>query len=135
MIISGQVTFRDNMGRFMGLCDAAARTSAEELARQMEKRAKRNAPSGPGRTDYGRRPKLRPSIHALVLGRAWWAVRADTGHAEAIEEGAGPHMIPNAFGRGIPVLHPGNAAQPYLLPAYEAARRSWQRILARNYPG
>lgn len=135
MIVSAQVTFRDNMGRFMGLCDAAARTSAEELAKQMQARARRRAPSGPPRDDYDRREKLRPSIHALVLGRAWWAVRADAGHAEAIEKGAGAHMIPNAFGRGVPVLHPGNAAHPYLMPAYEAARASWRRILAANYPG
>jgi hypothetical protein len=135
MIVSAQVTFRDNMGRFMGLCDAAARTSAEELAQQMERRAKRRAPSGPARDDYGRRMKLRPSISAVILGRAWWAVVARAEHAEAIEKGAGPHMIPNAFGRGVPVLHPGNAAQPYLLPSYEAARASWRRILAKNYPG
>jgi hypothetical protein len=30
---------------------------------------------------------------------------------------AAPHWIPNAFGRGVPVLHPGNAAQPYVRPA------------------
>lgn len=47
--------------------------------------------------------------------------RAD--HAAPVEVGASPHEIPNAWGRGITVEHPGTKAQPYLRPAVYRARR------------
>lgn len=34
-----------------------------------------------------------------------------------VEYGTRPHMIPNAFGLGITVHHPGTEAQPFLRPA------------------
>lgn len=34
-----------------------------------------------------------------------------------VEYGTRPHWIPNAFGWGITVWHPGTQAQPYLRPA------------------
>lgn len=38
-----------------------------------------------------------------------------------VEQGTdGPYPIPNAFGWGITVMHPGNAPQPYLGPAFDA---------------
>lgn len=37
-----------------------------------------------------------------------------------VEEGtAGPYPIPNAFGWGITVMHPGNTPRPYLGPAFD----------------
>lgn len=48
---------------------------------------------------------------------------ADTDYAAAVELGASPHEIPNAWGRGITVEHPGTKAQPYLRPAVYRARR------------
>lgn len=37
-----------------------------------------------------------------------------------VEEGTdGPYPIPNAFGWGITVMHPGNAPQPYMGPAFD----------------
>jgi hypothetical protein len=47
--------------------------------------------------------------------------RAD--HAAAVELGARAHEIPNAWGRGITVHHPGTKAQTYLRPAVYRARR------------
>lgn len=47
---------------------------------------------------------------------------ADAEYAAAQELGAQPHTIPNAWGRGVPVEHPGNAAQPYLRPAAYQSR-------------
>lgn len=44
-------------------------------------------------------------------------LRADAPHAAAVELGSSPHEIPNAWGRGITVQHPGGPAQPYLRPA------------------
>lgn len=50
-------------------------------------------------------------------------VRAGAGHAAAQEMGASPHPIPNAFGSGQTVQHPGNVEQPYLRPALYQNRR------------
>lgn len=135
MIVSTEFHFRDNMGRFMAACDAAAVRSAEEIGDLMERRARGLAPSGPARSDYGRRMKLKPSIGTRHVDLKTVAIFARAQHAGAIEEGAGPHLIPNAFGRGITVLHPGNGAQPFLMPAYDAAVAAWRTILSRNYPG
>lgn len=52
-------------------------------------------------------------------------ITADTPYAAAQEFGAEEHLIEHAFGRdgwaGI-VVHPGNAAQPYLRPALNTKR-------------
>lgn len=73
--------------------------------------AKRYAPKDTG--------ELIESIEAVPkLGVVY--VRAD--HWAAQEYGAQPHEIPNAFGRGITVEHPGNGAQPYMRPALYTKR-------------
>jgi hypothetical protein len=40
-----------------------------------------------------------------------------------VEYGTRPHLIPNAFGWGITVRHPGTRAQPFLRPAAYKPRR------------
>lgn len=55
-----------------------------------------------------------------ALGRVYVTAR----HWAAQEYGARPHPIPNAFGRGFTVQHPGNAAQPYMRPALFTKRGS-----------
>lgn len=40
-----------------------------------------------------------------------------------VEFGTRPHLIPNAFGLGITVWHPGTEAQPFLRPAAYTKRR------------
>lgn len=44
-------------------------------------------------------------------------LHADTEYAAAVEMGSAPHDIPNAWGTGHTVRHPGGPAQPYLRPA------------------
>ncbi len=46
--------------------------------------------------------------------------RAGMEYAAGIEMGNLPHTIPNAFGKGITVHHPGNAPMPFMEPAKEA---------------
>lgn len=41
-------------------------------------------------------------------------VEATADYAAAVHEGAVPHDIRNAFGRGETVRHPGNKAQPWM---------------------
>lgn len=135
MIVSAEFHFRDHFGRFISAMDAAAHASAEDMGDLMYRRAYHAAPDGPARSDYGRRRKLKPSIGIVWIDLKTVAVRATAQHAQAIEEGAGPHLIPNAFGRGITVLHPGNMADPFLRTGYLAVQRQWRGILDRNYPG
>lgn len=48
---------------------------------------------------------------------------ADTEYAAAVELGSEAHEIPNAWGTGRTVMHPGGPAQPYLRPAVYQQRR------------
>lgn len=48
---------------------------------------------------------------------------ANTDYAAAVELGSEPHEIPNAWGTGRTVMHPGGPAQPYLRPAVYQQRR------------
>lgn len=55
------------------------------------------------------------SIHDLAF-----EVGPEVSYGGYVEEGtAGPYPIPNAFGWGITVMHPGNSPQPYLAPAFD----------------
>ncbi len=74
--------------------------------------ARRNAPVDTGEL-----------MASLYVDHGAGRIGAHADHAAAQELGAGPHPIPNAFGRGITVEHPGNQAQPYLRPAVYRARR------------
>lgn len=40
-------------------------------------------------------------------------------YGDFVEQGTAPHLIPNAFGWGITVHHPGTPAEPYLAPAFD----------------
>lgn len=141
--ISLQVKDRDQFGRFIAMCDQAARDAAEEIADVGARSARVRAPSGPARADYGRRPKLRRSIKGYARGKtAHWSV--DTPHAMPQEFGAGPHRITgNPFlafkgRRGTvvtkSVMHPGNKPQPYMRPAVDMVRARMLSILRKHYP-
>jgi hypothetical protein len=79
-------------------------------------------------------------------------------HALAIEHGAAPHDIPanvrfywdkvgrmwmppevyqrvTGFPGADPIHHPGNAAQPFLRPAYEQVMAGMGARMRRFYPG
>lgn len=48
-----------------------------------------------------------------------------------VEEGTdGPYEIPNAFGWGITVIHPGNRPQPYMAPAFDRNLVGFEAALA-----
>jgi len=69
------------------------------------------------------------STHIVVSDDATRVVALGAGlppNADApayVEYGTRPHPIPNAFGWGITVHHPGTEAQPYLRPAAYKRRR------------
>lgn len=52
-------------------------------------------------------------------------------YGDYVEQGThGPYLIPNAFGLGITVEHPGEAAQPYLGPAFDVVEPGLTNALA-----
>lgn len=59
--------------------------------------------------------------HRVVASGAGRPPNADA--PAYVEFGTRPHLISNAFGRGITVMHPGTPAQPYLRPAAYKRRR------------
>lgn len=132
--VSNQIQMRDQWGRYEALLDEAGIRTAEALVEHAANDAADRAPVGPGRKDYGRRPKLNTVVEPVMTSPKVGVIRVAAGHAGAQEHGAEPHWIPNAFGLGITVLHPGNPAQPYIRPAILALKRVALAIAKRYYP-
>lgn len=133
--VSNQIYMRDNFGRFEAILDEAGVRTAAAMVEAAADDAADRAPVGPGRKDYGRRPKLNTVVIPVMTSPKVGVIVVRTGHGSSQEHGARPHWIPNAFGMGVPVLHPGNAAQPYVRPAILALRRKAIAIAKRFYPG
>lgn len=89
------------------------------LAEQVAQDASRYAPEDTGYL----------STHIVVSrdGRRVTALGAGTPPNEEapvyVEYGTRPHPIPNAFGHGVTVMHPGTDAQPFMRPAAYKRRR------------
>lgn len=153
---SNRVIARNGIGQFIRDCEGAATRTVQRASERGAKLSKTFAPIG--HKPDPRTIPLRESIFSEVLGRtsAHWVATAR--HALPIEFGAGPHDIPGnpalsffweAAGRmwipasefyGIPGLqdivhHPGNAAQPYLRPAYNIVMGQIMSIAKSEYPG
>lgn len=54
---------------------------------------------------------------SIDVDHAAGRLHADAPYAAAVELGSKAHEIPNAWGTGRTVMHPGGPAQPYLRPA------------------
>jgi hypothetical protein len=54
---------------------------------------------------------------SIDVDHAAGTLHADTEYAAAVEMGSEAHEIPNAWGTGRTVTHPGGPPQPYLRPA------------------
>ncbi len=128
------VQYRDRSGRFAKLLEAGDAGMARDMVETTARFAHEGAPVGPARADYDRREKLSGSIEHRMTSATAGVVHARAGHAGPQELGAGPHLIPNAFGSGQPVMHPGNAPQPYLRPALTKLRPLIPGMLKRWYP-
>lgn len=128
------VQYRNNLGRFAKLIEHGSEGMARDMVETTADFAHEGAPVGPARSDYGRREKLSGSIEGHMTSATAGVVKAHAGHAGPQELGAGPHEIPNAFGSGHPVMHPGNAPQPYLRPALERLRPLIPGMLRKWYP-
>jgi hypothetical protein len=122
--------------------------AGEQTARELEKigsaTAHALAPDGPGRDDYGRRPKLSTNIRTKWTGpKSFWII-IDAVNAMSQETGAGGHLIEgNPFlafdwhGERVvtrSVNHPGNAAIRFMEAAFRAMDGAVDAIADRNYP-
>jgi precorrin-6B methylase 2 len=124
---STSIQMRDSIGRFQAILDRAAEASARDLTDKAVELAKRNAER------FKKSGELEASIGPVYQGKKG-KVEATAPHAHSIEAGAIAHSIPNAFGRGQAVMHPGNQAQPYLEPVPKQLQPYADGILQRNYP-
>lgn len=151
---SNRVIARDRFGRFRENIGRAATEAVRELLEEGLELSRSMAPEG-HKSDRRTLPLKDSFFMVMESGtRGYWGNNAR--HALAIEYGARPHIIPGnpnlaffweAEGRNwIPaeiyyhtpglqdfVNHPGNAAQPYLRPAYEIIRDRMQAKLRQKF--
>lgn len=98
--------------RNAGAVRRKTQTAMRRGAIKTQGRAQVNAPVDTG--------ALKSSISSTVTDMAF-EVGPEVNYGGYVETGtAGPYPIHNAFGWGITVMHPGNAPEPYLGPAYDA---------------
>lgn len=89
----------------------------KSYSNQMESYMKGNAPW----TDQS--AQARQSLHSDVLKRGKHTFILYAAHGKdyglILEDGSRVHSIPNAFGRGITVIHPGTKPYPIVGPTME----------------
>lgn len=149
--VSNQVIARNNMGQFISACERAATETIRDAVNEGESLSKDFAPVGI-KPDY-RTVTLREGMYSEVVSRTAGNWGCAARHALPIEKGASAHVIsgnpflhffwdsagrwfvPGLFGPQDIVNHPGNAAQPYLRPAYEIVMTRVMQMADRHYPG
>jgi hypothetical protein len=142
--VSNKVTARNGLGQFIRDCEQAAEYTVRDAIEEGAKLSRALAPSGT--KPDPRTVPLKDSITSAMTSRTQGHWSSSARHALAIEKGASPHGIPGNVsffwenqGRwwtpGSNVIqHPGNAAQPYLRPAYEVIMHRIMGIARRHYP-
>lgn len=148
--ISSQVHKRNGIGQFISECSAAASASVDEMLDEGVNISREEAPKG---VKHDPRGSLEEGFFTHKLSRTSGVWGNDARHALPIELGAAPHVIegspylhfyweaagrmwiPGLMGDTDIVNHPGNAAQPYLRPAYERVMARAMSIMRRYYPG
>lgn len=138
------VVARNGIGQFVRDVEGAATSTVKDAIEEGADLSRTLAPVG--KKPDGRTVKLKDSITTEMLSRTQgrWTSRAR--HTLAIEKGAAPHEITGDVsffwekhwrmwepGENM-IQHPGNAAQPFLKPAYDAVSRRLMSIARRHYP-
>jgi hypothetical protein len=98
----------------------ARRNALEDASARLVERGMVNCPVGKTGNLRRSHKKIDPNADATEAG-----AEATADYAAAVHDGARPHTIPNAFGRGKPVEHPGNEPNPWL-------RRSVDELASEN---
>lgn len=141
---SNRVVARNGFGQFIRNCEQAGEASARDLVERGAQLSRALAPIG--KKPDPRTTKLKNSIHTRMFSGTSGEWYAEARHALAIEKGARRHPIPGEvtffwvkedrwWNPGSNEIdHPGNAAQPYLRPAYKQLMREYMTIMKRHYP-
>lgn len=143
LLISPEIRYRDESGRFLAECDGAGAAAVEATGREGRAIAMALAPVGTEPDE--RSVPIVAGIDFYMTGAMSGVVVSRARHSLPQEHGAAPHSIGrpgqflhnpyNQFSAKGPVQHPGNAAQPYMRPMYNVIRRKMIEIMARFYPG
>lgn len=132
IVVEQKVSFRDEKGRFLAECDAAAIASAKQLADAIEQLADATAWS--------------PSKPITAESHGFSATATAFGRTAAIQEfGARAHEIATHLSHGFlagpdfgpvwsPVHHPGVKARHFLSEAGRAVGSMGVGLIAKNWP-
>jgi hypothetical protein len=149
--VSNRVVVRNNFGQFISEIEAAGQATVDDILDEGVALSRQMAPVGSKHDP--RTVPLREGFFVQKLGRTSGVWGNFARHALAIERGARPHVImgqptmkfyweserrmwvPGLFGEVDVINHPGNDAQPYLLPAYRTIMQRAMDIARRYYPG
>lgn len=145
MGVSNRVVARNNLGRFISEIESGGEQAVRDAIEQGAALSRDLAPVGV-KPDKRTVP-LASSIETVMSSRTSGYWRSFARHALPIEFGARPHPLPGNVrffwmeeGRwwkpGTNTInHPGNQAQPFLRPAYEAVMGRVMENVKRRYPG
>ena len=156
MAITGTLVARNEFGRFISECEAAATRTVEKAVEQGAELSRAMAPIG--HKPDPRTIPLKDSITTVMFSARSGAWGSSARHALAQEQGASAHEITGFLGfyweekgksfvwddprydnwneeEGATVHHPGNDAQPFLYPAYRVIAQRLGGIAASEYPG
>ena len=154
MATSNHVVARDRFGRFIREVEMASGETVKDLLQEGMELSRALAPVGTKRDP--RTVPLRDSLFIEMTSRTQGTWGSFARHAMAIEKGGRPHIIygnpnlgffwekegrewlPAEFYYSSPgmrdfVNHPGNAAQPFLRPAYEILTGRISAKLRQNF--
>jgi hypothetical protein len=118
-----KIQYRDKFGRFAAILDEAAEATARELTDKAVELAKQNA----------RRFRKTGELEAGIIryaGKTGY-VESTAPHAHSLERGAIAHAIPRG---DKTIMHPGNAAQPYLEQVPGQLQAYAPGIVQKHYP-
>lgn len=154
--VGPRVITRNAIGQFAAECERAAGETAHDIAKEGMELARTLAPAG-HKPDRRTLP-IRDSFYLQRYSATQWAFANSARHALPQERGARPHIIigspafqffweaqrrdwvPASIYYGVPGLvdvinHPGNAAQPFMGPAWDVVKQRAVAIMRRHYPG
>lgn len=151
---SSRVIARNDIGRFIRAVEQSGQATVRDLVEQGESLSRAMAPVG---TKHDPRTvTLKQGMFSRMTGRTSGMWGNFARHALPIEKGARPHVIrgnpslgffweamrrrwvPAAVYYKIPGLedlvnHPGNAAQPFLRPAYDVIAGRAMAVARKHY--
>lgn len=142
--VSNRVVHRNGIGQFTRDCSDAAESTVKKAIEEGAQLSRTLAPVGP--KEDPRTVHLKDSISTQMFGRTSGEWKSTARHALPIELSAVPHDITGwvsffweregrmwAPGSNI-IHHPGNAAQPFLRPAYQVIMGKIMSIARSEYP-